>query len=210
MKKCKMHSGGVYALVTNRIMLPRAGESNPLLALARQLESSRSVIDRVTKANVPEHDVTHSPLRLPYGSGKDVLEEHTSYVDAASAAEVQTAPTDEGLPFVSCVVVLVVRPWADSGVWRRTQLVWSASADFTIVAWDVRGRYVQSYTGHSNQVRSLCSTWWQRGRSRVRRTHARVADSVASQLSEGTCGVVAMTTRSGCGMSPVPTNAWRH
>ena len=107
-KKCKMHSGGVYALVTNRIMLPQAGESNPLLALARQLESSRSVIDRVTKANVPEHDVSHSPLRLPHGSGKDVLEEHTSYVDAASAAEVQTAPTDEGLPFVSCAVVLVV------------------------------------------------------------------------------------------------------
>ena len=68
-KKCLHHNGGVYALTTNRIVLPRKAElAAPFLGLTAQMESSKTVIDRVMKANVPDNGLDRSPLRLGRGT----------------------------------------------------------------------------------------------------------------------------------------------
>lgn len=68
-KKCLHHNGGVYALTTNRIVLPRKADlAAPFLGLTAQMESSKTVIDRVMKANVPDNGLDRSPLRLGRGT----------------------------------------------------------------------------------------------------------------------------------------------
>lgn len=148
-KKAKQHNGGVYALVTNRIVLPRnAHRKSFFLEHTRRMASSRSVLQRVRSENVPEN-TGRSPLRLNDSGNISV--------DAPTPRD---SSSDSGAaPFTSLQVQTAAEEFApsiDPDSSSPYRLVWSASSDFTVIAWDTRGRFVQQYSGHANQVRCLC------------------------------------------------------